>query len=186
MRYRLRKEAYWVIVFLIAGIALYQAAVARDEAELARSQQQQFHYEQLRQFHELKNKIKDLNQSTDDVKKGLEEFLEMFRVEEVEITGYAPLDPRAIEGMCFSGDPEVTASGEPTQIGVTVAAGPDVEFGTKVWIEGHGWRVVHDRGGKVASRNIDIAVRTREEAFEIGRRKAVVLWPKGGESGVVE
>ena len=35
----------------------------------------------------------------------------------VEATAYAPIDPQAVEGMCYSGDPWVTASGfAPIQI----------------------------------------------------------------------
>ena len=38
--------------------------------------------------------------------------------------------------------------------------------------------MVHDRGGKVTSRKLDIAVRTREEAFEIGRRTVIAVYEK--------
>ena len=40
-----------------------------------------------------------------------------------EATAYAPLDPKAKEGMCYEGDPRITASGAPVVPGVTVAAG---------------------------------------------------------------
>ncbi len=99
------------------------------------------------------------------------------RVVEMTATGYAPLDPRAVRGMCFSGDPRVTASGKRTEPGITVAAPPDVPFGIWLHIEGLGWRRVDDRGGKIKGNRIDICFRTRKEAFQWGRRKVRVFFP---------
>ena len=47
-------------------------------------------------------------------------------IQRVVATGYAPLDPEAKNGMCYQGNPNVTASGEPTQPLITIAAGPDL------------------------------------------------------------
>ena len=96
-------------------------------------------------------------------------------IREVTVTAYAPLDPNAIEGMCYQGDPEITASGEKVTPGVTVAAGPDIPFGTRVYIEGIGWRIVQDRGGKVGNNALDIAVLTKEEALSIGKSNKLVI-----------
>ena len=96
---------------------------------------------------------------------------------EVELTFYAPLDPNAVEGMCYSGDPRVTRSGEPSQPGVSIAAPPHIPLGTEVFIEGFGHRVVHDRGGAVKGNIIDVMVWSREEALRLGRveRKMWIL-----------
>jgi 3D (Asp-Asp-Asp) domain-containing protein len=96
-------------------------------------------------------------------------------VQTMEITFYAPLDPLAKEGMCFSGDRTVTASGAPVVIGETVSAARSVPFGTRVWIDGFGWREVTDRGGKITDGRLDIAVDTVEEAMRLGRQTALVL-----------
>lgn len=45
----------------------------------------------------------------------------------------------------------VTASGRKPRVGRTIAAGRQWPFGTVVWIEGLGRRVVDDRGGAVHS-----------------------------------
>ncbi len=103
--------------------------------------------------------------------------LKSFEVKTYEATGYAPLDPNAVEGMCYSGDPSITASGRKVQPGITIAAGPDLPFGTWIWIEGYGWRRVDDRGSKVVNGKIDIAFATRKEAFEFGRRQVTVVIP---------
>ena len=132
----------------------------------------------LGEIHELMENIDNLMQRTDEVHDSLKQLLDMLTVKEIELTGYAPLDPRAIAGMCFSGNPNITASGHRVVIGETVAAGRNIPFGTRVWIEGIGWRTVHDRGGMITDRHIDLAVATQEEARAIGRRQVRVLFVK--------
>lgn len=103
--------------------------------------------------------------------------LKSFEVKTFEATGYAPLDPNAVEGICYSGDPNITASGRRVQPGITIAAGPSIPFGTWIWIEGYGWRRVDDRGGAIHNNKIDIAFHTRKEAFKFGRRHVTVVIP---------
>jgi len=91
-----------------------------------------------------------------------------------EATAYAPLDPNAKEGMCYEGDPRITASGAPVVPGVTVAAGKELPFGTELYIRGIGQRVVQDRGAAIGRGHIDIAVKTQAEAFRFGRRRVLV------------
>lgn len=103
----------------------------------------------------------------------LEEWLDGW--EEYDVSFYAPLDELATEGMCFSGDRTVTASGVPVEIGVTAAAGPEIPFGTWLYIEGYGWRQVMDRGRRITEGKLDIAVSTVEEALKNGR-KTLKVW----------
>jgi len=91
-----------------------------------------------------------------------------------EATAYAPLDPNAKEGMCYEGNPRITASGTPVVPGVTVAAGKELPFGTELYIKGMGKRIVQDRGGAIGRGQIDIAVNTQAEAFRFGRRRVLV------------
>ena len=93
-------------------------------------------------------------------------------------TGYAPLDPKAVRGMCFSGDPKITASGRKTDPAVTIAAGPRIPFGTWLWIDTIGWRRVDDRGSRIQGDRIDICFATRAEALAWGRRKVLVVVPE--------
>lgn len=95
--------------------------------------------------------------------------------EELTITAYAPLDPAAVEGICYEGNPNVTASGEPPIPGVTVAMGPNIPFETYIWIEGIGIRRVNDRGGRIRDDCIDLVMATREEALKFGRQKRRVV-----------
>ena len=100
-----------------------------------------------------------------------------FKVETWVATAYAPLDPRAVEGVCYSGDPNITASGREIRPGITVAAGPSIPFGTWLWIEGLGWRCVEDRGGNITDGRLDIAMISRDEAINFGRREVTVVIP---------
>ncbi len=108
----------------------------------------------------------------------MEQWLDEWQVDIWESSTYAPLDPRAKEGMCYAGDPAVTASGAEAVPGVTAAAGPDVPFGAIVRVEGAGWRVVQDRGSGVGVGMVDLAVRSRDEALRWGRKNAKVVWQK--------
>jgi 3D (Asp-Asp-Asp) domain-containing protein len=97
---------------------------------------------------------------------------------DVVATAYAPLDPAAVAGMCYSGDPRVTASGRRTEPGVTIAAPRTIPFGTWIHLEGVGWRRVDDRGGRIKGKRIDICMTTRKEALKWGMKKIRVFIPK--------
>ncbi len=114
-------------------------------------------------------------QRQEEILEMMENWLDTFEIKEMETTMYAPLDPDAIPGMCFSGNPNITASGAQVVPGVTVAAGPSIPFGTRMFIDGHGWRTVQDRGSRITDRHIDIAVSSRQEALQHGRQPGVLV-----------
>lgn len=128
----------------------------------------------LQQLDELKAQQAQLGQR-------MENWLDEWDVQEAEVTAYAPLDPRAVEGMCYSGDPNITTSGAKTTPGVTVAAPPNIPFGTRMYIPSRGMRIVQDRGPAInytkdGVMQLDICVETQEEALnEIGRRKILAV-----------
>lgn len=68
------------------------------------------------------------------------------------------------EHICGTGD-GVTASGTPVVSGVTCAAPENIPFGTVLYIEGVGFRVVQDRGGAIANQRLDVATDTHDEAL---------------------
>lgn len=103
--------------------------------------------------------------------------IQQFKIAKYTITGYAPLDPKAKEGMCYSGDRTITASGKQVEPGITIATDPSIPFGTWIWIEGFGWRRVDDRGGRIKGKKIDICFQKQEEALKFGRQKRIVVIP---------
>lgn len=94
-----------------------------------------------------------------------------------EITGYASLDPRAEEGVCYSGDPSITASGD--KVGRGVAAANFLEFGTKFMIPelfDDEVFIVKDRmANSYGWGNIDIWFRNQDDAVDLGRVSAEVI-----------
>ena len=69
---------------------------------------------------------------------------------------------------CGTGD-GLTATGTKVTAGRTIAVDPKViPYGTKVYIEGYGWRVAEDCGGGVKGNHIDIAMGTHDEAMAQG------------------
>jgi 3D (Asp-Asp-Asp) domain-containing protein/uncharacterized membrane-anchored protein YhcB (DUF1043 family) len=69
---------------------------------------------------------------------------------------------------CGTGD-GLTATGTKVTAGRTIAVDPKViPYGTKVYIEGYGWRVAEDCGGGVKGKHIDVAMGTHDEAMSKG------------------
>ncbi|MEW5785265.1 MAG: 3D domain-containing protein [Bacillota bacterium] len=121
---------------------------------------------------------------TEQVKKAKQEAIdgremalesEQYEVQLMNITMYAPLSTNAVKGLDFSGDPSLTASGEKVVPGETAAAGPNIPFGTKIYVEGLGWRTVNDRGGAIGPNDIDLAVSTIEESIKFGKQQRLVI-----------
>lgn len=78
------------------------------------------------------------------------------------------------EHICGTGN-GITATGTKVTVGRTIAVDPKViPYGTKVYIEGFGWRVAEDCGGAVKGNHIDIAAKTHNEALSIGTRSGGV------------
>jgi 3D (Asp-Asp-Asp) domain-containing protein len=90
-----------------------------------------------------------------------------------EVTSYAPLDPDAVEGMCYSGDPSITATGTTVRYGVAAADFSKLPAGTVLEIPGYGIAVVEDTGSALRKHDgyaIDVFMPTRGEALAWGRQ----------------
>lgn len=78
--------------------------------------------------------------------------------------------------ICGTGD-GVTASGTPVQADLTVAADQTIfPYGTVLYIEGIGIRVVQDRGADIQGQHLDVAV--------AGTHEAALNWDGYGEHRV--
>ena len=131
-------------------------------------------------FKENQYKIMSKQEQIIDTQIRILKMLENMFSLDMEVTGYAPLDPKAVEGMCFAGDPNITASGHPSIPNWSIAAGHRYPFGTLMWIEGIGLRQVHDRGGMISDKHIDVMTKTKQQSFAIGREvRRVVVIKKG-------
>ncbi len=93
----------------------------------------------------------------------------------VRLTAYAPLDPNAQEGMCFSGNPSVTALGTFPRDGVVAAN--FLPFGTKIKIPslfGDKIFTVEDRMSSRFQNTVDIVVSSQREARSFGVKSAYI------------
>ncbi len=93
----------------------------------------------------------------------------------VNVSAYAPLDPNAVYGMCFSGDPSVTASGSQAREGIV--ATNFLDFGTKIRIPslfGDEVLVVEDRMSSRFTNTVDVLVSSKEEAINFGTKHTYI------------
>ena len=88
-----------------------------------------------------------------------------------KITAYCPCK------KCCGKSDGITASGEKAVEGITVAMDKSIPFGTKIYIDGVGERIVQDRGGAIKGNRIDLYFDSHEEALNFGRqtRKVTIL-----------
>jgi 3D (Asp-Asp-Asp) domain-containing protein len=77
----------------------------------------------------------------------------------------------------------ITASGVHVTEWQTVAMGPSIPFGTKIYIPyfadkpNGGIFIVEDRGGAITDRHIDVYIASNQECMEFGRRELEVwIW----------
>lgn len=61
----------------------------------------------------------------------------------------------------------ITASGTYATVGRTVAASREFDFGTRLFIDGIGERIVEDRGGAINGGRIDVLCSNHAECYEI-------------------
>jgi hypothetical protein len=79
-------------------------------------------------------------------------------VQDAHVTEYVPeLGGHNCEEPC-----NMTAFMTPILYGETAACGPDIPYGTRVFIDGVGWRTCQDRGGAIDNDEIDVAVRAMD------------------------
>lgn len=85
-------------------------------------------------------------------------------IEEYVITAYCPCV------QCCGKSDGITASGEKAVEGITVAMDKSIPFGTKIYIDGVGERIVQDRGGAIKGNRIDLYFDSHQEALNFGRQ----------------
>ena len=85
-------------------------------------------------------------------------------IKEYVITAYCPCV------KCCGKSDGITASGVKATEGVTIATDKSIPFGTKVYIDGVGERIVQDRGGAIKGNRIDLYFDSHQEALNFGRQ----------------
>ena len=85
-------------------------------------------------------------------------------IKEYVITDYCPCV------KCCGKSDGITASGEKAIEGITVAMDKSISFGTTIYIDGVGERIVQDRGGAIKGNRIDLYFDSHQEALNFGRQ----------------
>jgi 3D (Asp-Asp-Asp) domain-containing protein len=96
---------------------------------------------------------------------------------EYRVTGYS-----ACVACCGKSD-GITADGTyaPGFKGVLVSAPRDIPFGTKLWVEGVGLVEVHDRGGAIKGRRLELFFQKYHDALQWGvQKRQVWVWKESG------
>jgi len=87
-----------------------------------------------------------------------------------KLTGYCSCS------KCCGGWGSKTASGAPATVGVTVAAPSNLKFGTKLYIEGVGYRIVQDRGGAIKGNKLDVFVESHSACYAANINKKAKVY----------
>jgi len=162
-----------IILGLLVCCGYLSNTLQQKEKELKDIKQQMI-IEQERQ-----DSLETIIDRLEELERNQNKWMDRLQIKEVSVTKYAPLDSRAVEGQCYSGNPEITASGQKVVPGKTCAAGPELPFGTKVIVPSKGKFVVNDRGDGVGKGDIDLAVWCQDEAARWGRQEKIAIIIKG-------
>ncbi len=141
MRYNLRRDIKLVLLLVALFILIYSGiGIIKEynyQRQVEREIQNQQQEEHLWRLHQLEQQMDKQDKQLKELNDSIQKFLDTWNLDQFEVTAYAPLDLNAIEGMCYSGDPTITASGAKVIPGITVANG-EFPFGTRVWIDSYG------------------------------------------------
>ena len=101
---------------------------------------------------------------SDGAEDGKNEAVQQSVGELYTVTAYCPCV------VCCGKTDGITASGEKAVEGVTVAMHKSIPFGTKIYIDGVGERIVQDRGGAITGNRIDLYFDNHQSALNFGRQ----------------
>lgn len=163
--YKLRKINVALTIYsIISTIMLIVLLATNVKAE-----------EDLIKYNKLPIKVETLEHNIDNTtKKENSEVLQLIsnkksgKTETMTITAYCPCR------KCCGKTDGITASNIKAVEGVTVAMDKSIPFGTKVYIDGVGERIVQDRGGSIKGNKLDIFFNDHQTALNFGRQRKQV------------
>lgn len=115
-------------------------------------------------YQKVLNQLNSANQLVSDLKS--DEY-KLIYLGDFELTHYClELYPH----ICGEGK-GITYTGTQAIVGKTIAVDPKIiPYGTKVYIEGYGWRIAEDKGAWINDNHIDILVDTHDQALDLGTK----------------
>ena len=172
-----------VIVFLIIataglgiglGTSLHQRNEIKSQLNTVQSEATSLQNELSKTDKDLQKKIKkntELQSELDEVNQIVEDLkgseYKLVYMGDFKLTHYCA---ELRNHICGYGK-GITATGTKITVGRTVAVDPKkIPYGTKIYIEGYGWRIAEDCGPAVQNNQIDILVNTHEQALNLGTK----------------
>ena len=159
-----------ILLAILNGFMYYTNTSLESDIDKLSEKQESLKNE-LKGYQRVLDRTEDKLEKYEEMRKEYEEILDILEIDEFSTTMYAPRDPQAVEGGCFEGDRNITASGETVEEYRTAAAGPSIPFGTKIYVEDFGLVEVEDRGGAISDQDLDLAVDSLDEADNWGRKR---------------
>lgn len=177
---KFEKISNWIIILILLLVVLTLRTQVNNYEKIVKEQRSDIN-QLVDEIHKTTNFLKEANFTVRDLKEQIKELekereemqetIEYLRTIPAVITNYAPLDPNAVEGMCYSGDPNTTATGTQVRRGVAAADPRRLPYGTKIYIPSFGEVIIEDTGGAMRNNDkiqVDVFVESRKEAFAYG------------------
>lgn len=133
--------------------------------------------EQQENITAIQDKIDELAQSIEDVRREPGISRAGGRSRTMRVTAY---DLSSCHKLSSNPQYGITASGERVREWYTIAAGPDIPFGTRIYIPhfrdcpNSGWFVVQDRGPAIRNSCLDIYMKSYDDCIKFGVRELEV------------
>ena len=148
-------NSFWFLVFLIS---IYIITSVLGNIEKNRAEETKKNEIILSKNNEIVAEFEEMDLNVEEIQEAKQE------TKNFEITAYCPCV------HCCGKTDGITASGVKAIEGVTVATDNSIPFGTKIYIDGVGERIVQDRGGAIKGNKIDLYFDSHEKALEFGRQ----------------
>ena len=151
---------------LIKELSQKEKDIQQTNVELANAIENFQHEYELNEI--LRAELSTINTTISDLK---QEEYKLIYIGDYTITHYCV---EATQHICGTGT-GLTAIGTQVTAGKTIAVDPKViPYGTKVYIEGYGWRIAEDCGGAIKGNHIDVAVESHYDAINMGTKTSGV------------
>ena len=122
----------------------------------------------------LRARLDELRELSNITSQKLQDFLDIWQVDEFEATFYSPHDDR--NGLNSAGNPDETALGYVPGPGCYAVDFDVIPAHALMWVEGEGWGIAGDTGGAIRGKRIDIYRRNYDLAMRGGRQSRKVMW----------
>ena len=102
-----------IFLAMLCAMLLITSWISQQELKLEkeRVRMQEEIFALKKENAQLQERVVELKAQQAELGNRMQDWLDEWEVDVWDATSYAPLDPKAKEGMCYSGDPSITASG---------------------------------------------------------------------------